>query len=309
MLKGLDFATVILYNIIRQKSRINFAEGLYNIAFFGGYMNIFENHSFADPRVPFIFHNYSFPASFTKNSRLNWHENIEILYFKSGVATVKAGSEDIKVSSGDIIIINPNLLHGVIEHTKIDFYCLIIDRSFCLANYVDTNTTLFNQCIRDNGLSEELEGLASAFFDDKKPFRHLALRSSVLRILSILCARHSLPKSTQSGEIHLLSAIKHALGYIYSESNRPLSLDDIADVSGLSKYYLAHEFKRLTGHTVINYLGIVRCEKAAELLVSNTMSVEGIALECGFSSSSYFIKAFKKYYGLSPGEYRNRFYK
>lgn len=273
-------------------------------------MNIFENHTFNDPRVPFIFHNYSFPASYIKNSRLNWHENIEILYFKNGTATVKIGGEDIQVSTGDIIIINPNLLHGVIEHSRIDYYCFIIDRSFCVSNHIDTNTTAFDRFIHDDDLSKEFEKLASVFPDRKNPFRHLSIRASALNILSIICARHSLPKSTTlSDEIHILSAIKHALGYIYSESRRPLSLNDIAAASGLSKYYFAHEFKRLTGQTVINYLNGVRCEKAAELLASNTMSIESIAIECGFSSSSYFIKTFKKHYAIPPGEYRNKFHK
>ena len=270
-------------------------------------MNIFEKHSFADPRVPFIFHNYSLSASYNPKHTLNWHENIEILYFKSGNATVKVGGADIPVTRGSIIMIAPNLLHGVIAHSKILFYCLIIDRSFCLSNHIDTNSIGFKTCIKDSTLASELERFAEDFASTKKQFRHLSLRASALRILSLICSQHSLPKAIPSDELHQMSAIKHALGYIYSESHRELSLDNIAAVSGLSKYYFAHEFKRLTGQTVINYLNGVRCEKAAKLLVNNTMSIESIALECGFSSSSYFIRTFKNFYALSPGEYRKNF--
>ena len=286
---------------------IYFAEILYNIAFWECFMNIFENHTFSDPRLPFIFHDYSFPVTYNTKRVLNWHENIEILYFKSGSATLKIGGDDLSVSAGDITIISPNLLHGVIARSRIDFYCLIIDRSFCLSNHIDTNSIAFQPCLNDNDLADELEKFAEAFSDAQNQFRHLALRASALRILSIICSRYSLQKASPSDEIHLLSAIKHSLGYIYSESHRNLSLDEIATISGLSKYYFAHEFKRLTGQTVISYLNGVRCEKAADLLATNSMSIECIAIECGFSSSSYFIRTFKKFYSVSPGEYRNRF--
>jgi len=270
-------------------------------------MNIFENHSFDDPREPFIFHDYSFPEHFNPQKTLNWHENIEILYFKSGDATVKIESENISVSAGDIAIVSSNFLHGVVANSRVDFYCLIIDRSFCLSNHLDTSNIAFKTKLRDDELTRELDVFANVFSDKDQPFRHLMLRSAVLKILSLICSKYSLPKLQSTDALHMMSAIKHALGYIYSESHRDLSLDEIASASGLSKYYFAHEFKRLTGQTAISYLNGVRCEKATELLTADTLSIEGIALECGFSSASYFIKTFQKYYNISPGEYRNRF--
>ena len=270
-------------------------------------MNIFENHTFADPRVPFIFHNYSFPASYNSNQTLNWHENIELIYIKKGDATARISGKDIAVSTGDIIIIGSNLLHGIVSKTSIEFYCLIIDRSFCLANHLDTNNIDFRIKLKDADIVNALENFADRFADETHPFRQLTLRASALNVLSLICSRYSHPKSQNSDELHLLSALKHSLGFIYSESHRELSLDEIASSSGLSKYYFAHEFKRLTGQTVISYLNGVRCEKATELLAANDLSIECIAIECGFSSASYFIKTFKKYYAISPSNYRKKF--
>ena len=257
-------------------------------------MNIFENHSFIDPRVPLIFHNYSLPDSYNSNQTMNWHENIELLYFRSGRATARIGGRTIEASKGDIIIVGSNLLHGIFAHSKLEFYCLIIDRSFCLSNHLDIGSMDFETVIKDGDIADELEKFSVMFADNNQPFRHLMLRASALRTLSLICSRYGYPKKQKSEEIHPLSAIKHALGYIYSESHRDLNLDDISATSGFSKYYFAHEFKRLTGQTVISYLNGVRCEKASELLATGSMSIEAIALECGFSSSSYFIRTFKK---------------
>ena len=120
-------------------------------------MNIFENHSFIDPRIPFIFHNYSLPSSYNSNQTMNWHENIELLYFRGGRATARIGGYTVKASKGDIIVVNSNLLHGVIAHSKLEFYCLIIDRSFCLSNHLDIGSMDFEAVIRDNDIAEELE--------------------------------------------------------------------------------------------------------------------------------------------------------
>lgn len=269
-------------------------------------MNIFEIHTFADPRSPFIFHEHTYLPS-EKVERFNWHENIEIIYCKSGDATVRIGGTDVLVSNGDIAVISSNLLHGIIAHSRFDFYCLIIDRSFCIANHIDTNLISFEQKITDSEIAAEFDLFAKNYSDAELPFRTLSLRSCALKMLTLLCTKYSLKGNSVTAETHLLSAVKHALGYIYSESHRPLSLDEIASAAGLSKYYLAHEFKRLTGHTVIDYLNGVRCEKAAALLAEKDLTVECIAEECGFSNTSYFIKTFKSFYGISPGQYKNRF--
>ena len=63
----------------------------------------------------------------------------------------------------------------------------------------------------------------------------------------------------------------------------------------------------MTGLPPLSYLAALRAERAAELLMRSDLSIEHIALEVGWGSSSYFARRFKEHFGLSAREYRLRF--
>jgi two-component system, response regulator YesN len=67
-------------------------------------------------------------------------------------------------------------------------------------------------------------------------------------------------------------------------------------------------YKKETGEGFVEYVTRVKMEKALELLDQSIKSVEQIACELGFESKSYFLKTFKRFYGLSPKslKYKNR---
>jgi AraC-like DNA-binding protein len=102
----------------------------------------------------------------------------------------------------------------------------------------------------------------------------------------------------------LISCIKKAIGFIRSECQREITLDEVCQLVGLSKYYFAREFKRITGQTIVNYINITRCENAKVMLCESDSSIAQISLQCGFSDQSYFTRVFKATTGISPTKYR-----
>lgn len=78
----------------------------------------------------------------------------------------------------------------------------------------------------------------------------------------------------------------------------------LAEEAHLSRSFFSTEFKRYTGFTPYNYILIYKLTAAKKLLYSSSRSVEEIALRCGFSDSSSFIRAFKRAEGVSPAVYR-----
>ncbi|MNC52143.1 HTH-type transcriptional activator RhaS [compost metagenome] len=84
-----------------------------------------------------------------------------------------------------------------------------------------------------------------------------------------------------------------------------ISIDQLSDHVSLSKYHLIRRFSASTGLTPGAYLTRVRTEKAMELLRGTSLSIEAIAEQIGYSSGSYFIKAFRSLTGLTPGEFRS----
>ena len=72
----------------------------------------------------------------------------------------------------------------------------------------------------------------------------------------------------------------------------------------LTPEYLAKVYKRQTGHNLKDYIIGYRIEMAKQLLADDIKSISDISAEVGFDNFSYFSTVFKKYTGITPGEYR-----
>lgn len=94
----------------------------------------------------------------------------------------------------------------------------------------------------------------------------------------------------------------------YMEQNyfRRITLDELAEVTYLNKYYMARLFKQHTGLAPCELVNRFRLEYGRQMLLSGEMGVEQIALNLGFHSHSYFTRRFKREYGLTPKEYREK---
>ncbi|OON85691.1 hypothetical protein BXO88_11435 [Oribacterium sp. C9] len=92
-----------------------------------------------------------------------------------------------------------------------------------------------------------------------------------------------------------------------NEYEKALTLEDIAEELSLSPSHIVHRFKRETGTTPMAYLNFVRMKKAAEALTKTSMSIQEIAAEVGILDSNYFVKCFKKVYGVTPSGYRKKY--
>ena len=94
--------------------------------------------------------------------------------------------------------------------------------------------------------------------------------------------------------------------YIDSHFKESISLDRLAEVAHVNKYYLVHTFSREFGISPINYLISRRIAESKHLLGETDHSLSQIAHMLGFSSPSYFSQSFRKLEGISPMEYRKQ---
>lgn len=86
--------------------------------------------------------------------------------------------------------------------------------------------------------------------------------------------------------------------------SKNITLDSLAEITHINKFYLAHSFTECIGQSPINYLADRRIEACKELLTTSDLSVTQIASSAGFSSQSYFSQIFNKKVGMSPRQYR-----
>ena len=100
--------------------------------------------------------------------------------------------------------------------------------------------------------------------------------------------------------------IPQVLEYIHQNYQKPITLQDMANLVGYSPNYFHNIFRTVMGKTPQDYLMEERLRQAKWLLVQTEKTLSEIAYECGFSSQSHLCARFKRSVFCTPGEYRQR---
>src|SRR5262249_21998773 len=98
--------------------------------------------------------------------------------------------------------------------------------------------------------------------------------------------------------------IRKALWYIESHFASPIGLDDIAEVSGLSRFHFSRTFTQTTGQSVSSYLRGRPITQAAHVLAEGAPDILTVALDVGYGSHEAFTRAFRDFFGVTPEEVR-----
>ena len=256
----------------------------------------YENHTMTELSIIFHFNK----VVEKEQCFLNWHENIELLYFKEGEATVYRNGERLPARPGDIMIFPANCMHGVVSRHVV-YDCLIIDRGLGLSAGVDTSALTFPSLVRDRNLAAILLKIAEEKQGSSDDYSVCAVRGAVFALLAYL-GRHYAVKSEEF-DSRSVEGIKKALKYARDRISEPITVEALAKVAGFSKFHFSREFKRVSSYTVVTYLNLLRVEKAKGMLSSGEYTVGETAQACGFHNLSYFSKVFREQTGVAPSEY------
>ena len=137
---------------------------------------------------------------------------------------------------------------------------------------------------------EKLDALIAKLEDGEKG-------SVILEIVALL-------RSVTDGENKSAPIIDKVKNAVRESLNEDVSVAEIADRIGISRYYMCHIFKKTTGITVTDYKNELKITKAKEMLLRTDAKIADIAYACGFGSSSYFSKMFLESEHVSPSQYR-----
>lgn len=94
--------------------------------------------------------------------------------------------------------------------------------------------------------------------------------------------------------------------YVRHHLSEPISVDKMAEEFFFSRPYLSEKFKKETGQTLTDFILQEKTEEAKRLLRYSEKSLSAIAAYLAFSSQGHFARVFKKYAGITPGEYREK---
>jgi len=100
--------------------------------------------------------------------------------------------------------------------------------------------------------------------------------------------------------------INRVLDYIEKNLDREFTLDELAGVAFFSRYHFHRIFSSIMDETLFDFIQRTRIEKSAYMLLSDpSRRVTSVAYDCGFSSHALFTRTFRKYFGMSPSQWRD----
>lgn len=97
--------------------------------------------------------------------------------------------------------------------------------------------------------------------------------------------------------------VQNIIRFINNNYQNNYTIYELASLFNISSDYLRHIFKEETGQTIMNFITLVKIDRAKELLSSRKYKIYEVAEETGFSTAQYFSYVFKKVTGVNPTEY------
>lgn len=98
--------------------------------------------------------------------------------------------------------------------------------------------------------------------------------------------------------------IRRTIDYMMHHYREQISLSQLANYAFVSETYLSAEFSRLTGYTLVSFLNLLRLNASKELLTTTDTPLGEIALSVGITDVFYYSRLFKRFFGVTPGQYR-----
>lgn len=236
------------------------------------------------------------------------HHFTELFYILGGQGEFMAGEARFPIRANDLVIINPHIEHTELTtaDTPLEYMAFGIegvtfssDSASPEQSYTLYHLETFRDPVRNllRMLLDELEAEHSDY--------EVFCRDIIEILLILLIRKHklSLLPSLDTKMSKECGIVKRYIDANYMEN---ITLNTLAEITHMNKFYLVHSFTKYTGLSPISYLTQKRIRVSMDLLASTDHSIAQIAIGVGFSSQSYFSHVFRKMLGITPVQYRKQ---
>lgn len=259
---------------------------------------------------------------------LHYHDYVELLYGQDDCdVQVMCYGKTYRMRSGDLVIINSKQPHTVTALRKKSRYTVIkfmpqilyaaeqsaLEFKYILP-FITSNEKYSKLFTKNNVEKTEIPNIINDVLDEwnKKEYGYeVALRVYVIKIALWLIRRWYAENPSASIDISGESddAIKFIQKSIeFAQKNFPTATSfEAAQVCNLSYSYFSRLFKRVMKKSFTEYVNYVRITEAQRMLTSTDKSITDVALDIGFSTTSYFIDKFKRQVHMTPMQFRKKY--
>lgn len=267
---------------------------------------------------------------------LNWNEEIELLYFKSGHFHLQISLKDYMVEEECIFFVNPGelrrleaLSEGAVEYSiRFNMAMLqflhtdkaaerillpLLREELCFPRRVSISD-LGNAAVMDlmtqvlcrfHKLGERYPSVrGSELLRLSGAFDELLLKAELLELIGILDSYGLLKEKKPESNGRQVQLIKTAIGYIREQYREKLHIRDLAEQVHLNEEYFIRFFKRAMGIPPMDYVNRYRVQQAKTGLLESSARVYEVAEDSGFRNMGSFIRYFRRVVGMTPTRFR-----
>lgn len=250
---------------------------------------------------------------------VHWHNEFEIIYVKRGDLEISIDEQIYHATPGSIYFVNPKELHLMgAKDSDVAYYTLLFPLEFISFQSDDLLEVSLLRPLRNGALqfSHEIcdcskRRQAAEILDQiitLHPCNHISsqikVRCLLLELLLDLLQYEGFFHSVTHGSPTTFQ--REILFFIHEHYTEPLSLSVLAEHFHLSEKYISRYFIEHFHLSFVQYLNHQRLVLSKKLLETTELPITEVALRSGFNNVSYFIRTFKKLYGLSPLRYRRK---
>ena len=282
------------------------------------YFELKENKPHGTKDDPFsIYHIANAKRSF--QIPIHWHDEFEIIYVKSGFLTVSISGENYIGKPGDAFVVSPGNLHFMGSQTgNVDYFTFLFPLKYIsfrtddilddkLLEPLNSGHLMISPEIEDT-VKEQCEQLVEIYGAKKEESQskitaQIKTKIILLQFILELWKKGFIVENDTSGKN---TVEKEMVSYIQQNFTGKILLKEFGEQFHLSEKYISRYFKEHFHITISQYVTYLRLEHAKQLLQDTDIPVTEVAMQSGYQNVSYFIRSFKKTYGMSPLKYRNK---
>ena len=248
---------------------------------------------------------------------VHWHDEFEIIYVRSGFLAVSISGESYIGKTGDAFVVSPGNLHLMGSQTgTVDYYTFLFPLKYIsfrtddmldekLLEPLNSGHLMICPRVKDTAkeLCEQLIEIYEAKKDESESKITTQVRTKIILLQFILemWKKGFVIENDTSGRN---TVEKEMISYIQQSFTGEISLKEFGEQFHLSEKYVSQYFKEHFHITLSKYVTYLRLEHAKQLLQNSDIPVTEVAMLSGYQNVSYFIRSFKKTYGVSPLKYR-----
>ena len=249
---------------------------------------------------------------------VHWHDEFEIIYVRSGFLTVSISGESYIGKTGEAFVVSPGNLHLMGSQTgTVDYYTFLFPLKYIsfrtddmldekLLEPLNSGHLMICPRVKDTAkeLCEQLVDIYMAKKDESesKITTQVGTKIILLQFILEMWKKGFVIENDTSGRN---TVEKEMVSYIQQNFTGKISLREFGEQFHLSEKYISRYFKEHFHITLSQYVTYLRLEHAKQLLQDTDIPVTDVAMQSGYQNVSYFIRSFKKTYGISPLKYRN----